>query len=212
MKQILTILLLSGLLISCGSEEGNDIPEFYELQTVKDFVPLDILESSSSVIFEGLGQDDIEFNLEYTERERDISANGIEFTTEEIQVSYTNIEEDFSMQILLTSQLDTTLNSITELLRISMDADINVPIIASDAGVFQVDGSIELRFNGQEQIMPFLLPQEIVINGTTFSNAYKSVASLIPGSSIQELYYNPESGIIGYSDEEGFKLSLKEFR
>lgn len=199
-------------MISCGGEEGEGVPEFYELQTVKDFVALNMLESSSSVIFEGLGRDDMEFTLDYIEREKVISVNTIEFTTEEIEITYTNTEGDFSMQILLTSQLDTTLNSITELLRVSIDIDIDAPIIASNAGVFPADGSIELRFNGQEQILPFILPQDASINGTTFTNAYKSLSSLIPGNSIQELYYNAELGIIGYSDEEGFKLSFKEFR
>ncbi len=202
MKKIiyrLSTLFLFGILFSCsGSHEPSD-KNIYRLNGVKNYIPIEIFEGSSNVIFENGNGSLKEFSIDFERREVEKSRGNSKYVTEELEVNLINSDEEYYINIYVSS--NKLNNNINEFIDASLYTSANNGLIPS----IKVDG------NGDALICRIL--SQTTLNNKLFDNVYTNFTNpLSSNDSFKSIYYTSDQGIVGFYDGAGELWNLKEYQ
>lgn len=194
------MVVFTCFMFSCSENRANNLNEFYNLNGVKNQVPLSLLETYSEISFENSTGDIKKFSIDFKNREVEKPSGDDKYTTEEIDINLTNDKDDYALNIYLSSNKIN--DKINEFLQAALYTNLNNGLIPA----------ISIGDDGQALICELI--DNTVLNGKEFRNVFRnySSADAIGNDSFEFIYYTIEMGIIGFKDEFGDLWVLKEYR
>lgn len=192
MKNIIVLITLTCLFLSCKSDDGMDTPNHLRTEDAQKLIPLSSYNIASRVIFKN--QDGVEKSLtiSITETVEESMINDFQYTFDQLVIIL--IDEattDYKINVIATA----TYSSIGSHIEF-----LNCILFNNQTSNGSIIPSIRIETNREPIVGTF--EQEVQLLDKTFNDVYTNYDySEVPAYSI--LHYTTQFGVIGFKDQSG---------